>query len=125
MSDIFHKSVSCSEGAAAALGGLGKSLLGLFGMGELASGDDKTTQDLQDAQKAFNDAKEAWNETIADEKYKIQEDQLGYLQELMNYGTLQESLINETLSESVGKNTILIYMLVVLVFFLIVFDITS
>ena len=116
--------VSCSGGAAA--GGLGAlaGFLGIFGMSDLVPKDSKANDDLKQAQTAFSDLQTKWAGLIKKEQDIIIQNQLSYLQEVDRVAATQEGQVINQLQFTITQNRILIVMLIFLVAFLIVFDIT-
>lgn len=123
MTSTFEQSPSCGgDSVAAILGGLGEGLLGIVGLGGLVPGQDSANDALKDAQKALSDAQTKWSNIIESQKFGILQDKITYLQDVVVFSSAQTSILNEMTNESVGENRLLIYMLIVLVIFLILFD---
>lgn len=113
----------CGDDSVASIfGGLGEGLLGLVGLGGLVPGQDSANEALKDAQKALSDAQAKWSNIIESQEFGILQDKITYLQDVLVFSSAQTSILNEMTNESVGENRLLIYMLIILVIFLILYD---
>jgi preprotein translocase subunit SecF len=116
----------CGESGAKAAGAeIGRSLLGMFGAGDLIPNNaEKNAQKaLQEARETFNEVSQKWTEAIENQKNQIVQSQIKYLKEQVTYTQTASSIVSETLGEQLETHGTLIGMLVVLVIFLILFDI--
>ena len=119
-------SYSCDGSTKAALGAASQALLGTIGLGSLAEDSDDPNSGankLAAANDALTKLQQVWTDRIESAKTKITEDQISYLQNLLDFSDVESALISEKLYEQEGRNTILIGMLLCLVIFLILFDI--
>ena len=118
---------SCPGSDQAGASAAANAFLGAFGLSDLSSvtgSDGNSAQDkLNDANAALTKLEAAWQEKIASEKTEITEDQISYIQNLLDFSNVETSLLTEKLYEQNGRNTLLIGMLICLVIFLILFDI--
>ena len=105
------------------------AFMGAFGLGgldEVAGGSSPTadaTNQLNTAKDNLAALQKKWQDIIDSEKEAITEDQIAYLQDLVNFSNVETALLQEKLFEQSEKNTLLIGMLMCLVIFLILFDI--
>ena len=116
----------CGESGAKAAGAeIGRSLLGMFGAGDLIPNNaEKNAQKaLQEARETFNEVSQKWTEAIENQKNQIVQSQIKYLKEQVTYTQTASSIVSETLGEQLETHGTIIGMLVVLVIFLILFDI--
>lgn len=121
--------MSCDNSLEAGLQGTVMGMLNLVGVGSLLEGssgfDAQTKADkaLEEASDSLNDAVATWSTAITDMKFQIVEDQIDNLQMLIKAASSQQSLINETLSQKINSNSLMISMVVILVIFLVLYDI--
>ena len=119
----YDTSPACGgDSVAAIFGGLGEGLLGIIGLGSLIPGQDSANDALKDAQEQLNNAQAKWTDIIQSQQFGILQDKITYLQDVMVFSSAQTSILNEMTNESVGENRLLIYMLIILVIFLILYD---
>lgn len=123
MSIDYKQSPSCNGSWLAGLDGAGKGILNLVGAGALIPSDNQAQEDLQAAQTSLSVATTEWNKAIADEKAVIVTDRERYLRQLITFSSDQQSVINEMLGEKIQTNSLLIGMTVILIIFLILYDI--
>jgi hypothetical protein len=121
--DIHGAPVNCGSDSAAA-GALGalNGLLGVVGLGGLFNPTKDSTEELEKDRANLQAATEVWNEKLSNAKEQIVQDQLTYLQNITNFSSVQNSAVEQSLQEQIETNFTLIIMLIVLVFFLILFD---
>ena len=124
--NIFHEDVQC--GAASVRSGsveAGRAILGLFGLQGLVANSDEVDaeKDLDNARNDFNKIASQWNNAIEKQKHNIVQSQLKYLKEQIVYSETTTSIVTETLAEKIENHNILIALLIVLVIFLILYDI--
>ena len=100
-----------------------KGLVSIIGLGGLIPTDNSAQDDLTAAQASLSNATAQWNKAIAAEQDVILEDQISYVNELVAFASDQQQAVNEMLGEKVQTNGLLIGMLVVLVIFLILYDV--
>jgi preprotein translocase subunit SecF len=123
---LYTSDPYCGESGAKAAGAeIGRSLLGMFGAGDLIPNNaEKNAQKaLQQARETFNEVSQKWTEAIENQKNQIVQSQIKYLKEQVTYTQTASSIVSETLGEQLETHGTLIGMLVVLVIFLILFDI--
>lgn len=130
MSISFSQSLSCgSDSTRAGFEGAVEGLCNIVGLGGVVSaipGMDtakKAQAALSDANDQLKKITNQWQQTLTDMKTQITEDQIADLQSLIDASSKQQGLIDETLNEKVQSNSLLISMLVVLVLFLVMYDI--
>ena len=117
-------SYSCDGSTGAGITGALKSVLGVVGASEMPGLDDSVASDALDKAKSdLTTTQTYYNNLISSAKLKNLEDQTSYLQDLMNFSNLQNSVVTTTIEQKQAKDELLIYMLIVLVIFLILFDI--
>jgi hypothetical protein len=129
MSIDYHGSTSCDgSGKVGLLGaitgvsniiGLGGVLSGINGMDDV--GDEQ--KQLQKAQQNLKDVTTKWQNAIQNLKLQGLQDEVQFLQTMITAVNEQESVITETLNEKVSTNSLMIGTLIILVTFLIFFDI--
>lgn len=123
MSINFGGSTSC-DGSTRAGGMAGvKAFCGMLGLGALVPEDNNAKEALQAAQASLTNAQTQWNKAIQDEQNVILQDQIKYVQQCVVFASDQQQAINEILSEKEQTNGLLIGMLIVLVIFLILYDV--
>ena len=123
---LYTSDPYCGQSGAEAAGAeIGRSLLGMFGAGDLIPNkSEKNAQKaLQDARETFNQVSQQWSEAIENQKNQIVQSQIKYLKEQVTYSQTASSIVSETLGEQLETHGTLIGMLIVLVIFLILFDI--
>jgi len=122
-------SISCENSVKAGLQGTAIGMLNMIGIGSLLKSipgfdaENNAEQALKDAQDALNNAQSTWSTAITDIKYQIIEDQINNLQSLIKAAASQQALIIETLSQKIDSNSLMISMLIILVIFLVLYDI--
>jgi hypothetical protein len=116
-------SPSCNGSWKAGLEGAAKGFVNIIGLGGLIPQDTQGQDDLSAAQASLSSATTEWNKAIAAEEARITEDQISYLQTLIVFASDQQQAINTMLSEKEQTNSLLIGMLIVLVIFLILYDV--
>jgi hypothetical protein len=79
-------------------------------------------QALQQAQQDLSTITKEWQDAIAQEKFKILQDEEDLLQGMIKANQNQQAVIDETLNEKVQTNSLMITMLTILVVFLIIYD---
>ena len=122
----YEVSPSCGNSSITeGLIGMVDGLLGMFGLNGLLPSSGVAKEELLKAQQAMEKAQTEWAAIIQDVKFKIIQDQLSYLQELMNFSNLQVNVMFETVNEKIATNSLMITMLVILVVFLILYDIVE
>lgn len=120
---------SCPGSNIAGAAGAGNALLGAFGLQDVAalSGKDgptkKAEDDLEEARGNFEDIQSKWAEILLSKKFTITSDQIAYVQNTIEFSKIQSDSMDEKLFETTTRNSLLIGMLIVLVIFLILFDI--
>lgn len=123
MSLVQGGSPTCDGSWKAGLLGGAKGLVSIIGLGGLIPTDNSAQDDLTAAQASLSNATAQWNKAIAAEQDVILEDQISYVNELVAFANDQQQAVNEMLGEKVQTNGLLIGMLVVLVIFLILYDV--
>lgn len=111
---------SAYEGAGAA--GFFRGIVGIFGAGGFFNTTNKAP--LEQAQKQLKAVEKYWGEVVGCLQNKIDFDYKTEIQDEFKLVKAKQAEVNQTLSFEVKRNTILIVMLLVLVFFLIVYDIS-
>jgi hypothetical protein len=116
-------SPTCDGSWKAGLLGAAKGFVSMVGLGGLIPGDNTAKDALESAQSNLQSATTQWNKAIQAEQDVILQDQIAYVQQLVNFASDQQQAVNEMLGEKEETNGLLISMLVVLVIFLILYDI--
>ena len=116
-------SPTCDGSWKAGLLGAAKGFVGMIGLGGLIPQDNSAKEALESAQSSLQNATTQWNKAIQAEQDVILQDQIAYVQQLVVFASDQQQAINEMLGEKEETNGLLIGMLIVLVIFLILYDI--
>ena len=125
----FSDSASCDGSVGAGFKGAVAGLLNIAGLGGVFSSISgmNPAQDeqekLQGLQSNLTAITTKWQTAITNEKFKGLEDIDSFLQALITTSQEQQSVINEVLNEKVSTNSLMIGTLVILVVFLILYDI--
>ena len=130
MSVNFSDSISCGKQGWKAFGqGLFTGLLSVIGLGSTVSNipgmsaQQDAQNNLTSAQAALSTATTQWGQAIDNEKTAIIQDTDVLLQALIVASNNQNAVIDETLNEKIENNSSLISVIIILVVFLILFDI--
>lgn len=122
-------SISCENSVKAGLQGTAIGMLNMIGIGSLLKSipgfdaENNAEKALEDAQEALNNAQSTWSSAITNMQFQIIQDQINNLQSLIKAAASQQALITETLSQKIDSNSLMISMLIILVIFLVLYDI--
>lgn len=112
--------MSCDGSTRAGFLGASNATLSLMGLGGFWENTD--SKSLKEAQQELASAQKKWKTKLDNIKGKITEDEMKVLDIQIQKASRQHDVAEEILGEKIQKNTLVIGMLLVLVFFLIIFD---